>query len=218
MAAQRAGAVCAFIVAGSVTIIAVLIPGFGPVPESPVGLRAWSQAAHLPLALLNETMVIGAGFLIPVVLVLWRMWAAGDRAAVAIGLGLLAAAVPLIWMVGLVQGRLVYPIGALDITDPAGLALITTLWLGGAHMISLVLAAAATCLGFALVRTRKLRWLGIVAFAAGASQFLLAYSWLLPPAAWAALLIPLCALFLGVGVELLRAAPSTSVAELGVAS
>jgi hypothetical protein len=161
----------------------MLIPGLGPVPQSRAGLQAWSQEVRFPLALLNETVVIGAGFLVPVVLALWRAWAARERALVAIGLGLLAAAVPLIWTVGLVQGRRVYPIGALDITEAEGLALITTLWLGGAQLVSLVLRAAVACLGFAVVRTRALRWLGVLGFAAGASQLLLAYSWLLPPAA-----------------------------------
>src|SRR5450759_5046589 len=112
---QRASAACAFVVATSVMIIAILAVRIGPVPTSPFGLRAWSRAAAFPLALLNETVVIGAGFLVPVVIGLWRTWAARDRAAVAIGLGLLSAVVPLTWTVGLVQGRLVYPIGALDI-------------------------------------------------------------------------------------------------------
>jgi hypothetical protein len=193
-----------------VIIVAILILGFGPVPQSPAELHAWSQGARFPLALLNETVVIGAGLLVPVVLALWRAWAARERALVAIGLGLLGAAVPVIWTVGLVQGRLVYPIGELDITDPAGLALITALWLGGAHLVSLVMAAAFACLGFALVRTREFRWLGVLGFAAGASQLLLAYSWLLPPAACAALLLPLAAFFSGVGVDLLRAHPAAS--------
>ncbi|MGV8968329.1 MAG: hypothetical protein ACOH2F_18855 [Cellulomonas sp.] len=207
--AQRASAACAFVVSAAMIIIAILTVGFGPVPQSPSELRAWSQAAQFPLALLNETVVIGAGLLVPVVLALWRVWAARDKASVGIGLGLLGAVVPLTWTVGLVQGRLVYPIGTLAITDPAALALITTLWLGGAHMISLVLTAATTCLGCALVRTRRLRWLGVVAFAAAASQFLLAYAWLLPSAASAALLLPMCVFFAGVGVDLLQGRPES---------
>src|SRR5450759_4583998 len=151
---QRASAACAFVVATSVMIIAILAVRIGPVPTSGFELRAWSRAAAFPLALLNETVVIGAGFLVPVVIGLWRTWAARDRGAV----------VPLTWTVGLVQGRLVYPIGALDITDPTGLALITTLWLGGAHMICLVLTAVTTCLGLGLVRIHRLRWLGAVGF------------------------------------------------------
>ena len=207
--AQRASAACAFVIVAAVVIIAILTVGFGPVPQAPSELREWSQSARFPLALLNETVVIGAVFLVPVVLALWRVWVARDRAAVAIGLGLMGAVVPLTWTVGLVQGRLVYPIGTLSITDPAGLALVTTLWLGGAHMISLVLTAATTCLGVALVRTRRLRWLGVVGFAAAASQLLLAYAWLLPAAASAALLLPLCVFFAGVGVDLLRGRPET---------
>jgi len=205
--AQRAGAACAFIVAAAVITIAMLTLVLGPVPQSPLELRAWSEAARIPLALLNETVVIGAGFLVPVVLVLWRVWAARDRAAIAIGLALLAAAVPLIWTVGLVQGRLAYPIGALEITDPAGLVLITTLWLGGAHLVSLVLATAFACLGCALGRSRTLRWLGVFACAAAASQLLLAYSWMLTSVACAALILPPAAFISGVGVDLLRARP-----------
>ena len=71
-------------------------------------------------------------------------------------------------------------------------------------MISLVLTAAMTCLGFALVRTRRLRWLGVVGLAAAASQLLLAYAWLLPPGASAALLASVCVFFAGVGADLLR--------------
>ena len=204
---RRASAACAFVIAASAIIIAILTVAFGPVPQSPSELPAWSQAARFPLALLNETIVLAAGFLVPVVLVLWHAWGARDSAAVAIGLGLLGAVVPLTWMVGLVQGRLVYPIGTLAITDPPGLALVTTVWLGGAHMISLVLTAATTCLGFALVRARTLRWLGVVGFAAAASQLLLAYAWSLPPAASAALILPLCVFFAGAGVDLLRGRP-----------
>jgi hypothetical protein len=205
--ARRASAVCAFVVAAAVTAIAILTVGLGRVPQSPSELLAWSQAAGTPLALLNETVVIGAGLLVPVVLALWRAWAARDRTAVAIGLVLLGAVVPLTWTVGLVQGRLVYPIGTLAITDPAGLALITTLWLGGAHMISLVLTAATACFGCGLVRIRRLRWLGVVGFVAAASQLLLAYAWLLPPGASAVLLLPLSAFFVGVGADLLRRHP-----------
>lgn len=120
-------------------------PGRETSSQSPSELRAWSEAARFPLALLNETVVVGAGLLVPVVLALWRVWGARENAAAAIGL-----------------------------------ALITTLWLGGAHMISLV-AAATTCLGFALVRTGRLRRLGVAGLVAAASQVLLAYAWLLPP-------------------------------------
>lgn len=93
--AQRASAACAFVVAGSEISIGIPTVGFGPVPQSPFELRAWSQAALSPLALLNET------------------------------------------------------------------------------------------------------------------QFFLAYAWLLPPAASAALLLPLCVFFVGVGVDLLRGRPET---------
>lgn len=114
---QRAGAACAFVVAASVIVIAMVTVGFGPVPQSPSELGAWNAVAKSPLALLNATVVIGAGFLVPVVLALSCAWAAQE------------------------------------------------------------MAAATTCLGFTLIRTRGHRWLGVVGFAAAASQLLLTYAW-----------------------------------------
>jgi hypothetical protein len=167
----------AFFLAKSVLDLVV-----GDPPRTAAELLAWKATHQVSLAWANEVLVFAAVFLIPGVLALYRSLGGPGRPWAGFGCGIMAATVPVLLTVAMVQGRLVYPVYDLNINDSADLALVVTLYVGGAHEVSVLLAGALIILGVLMARSVQFRIAaGTLGVTAGVAQLAGSYPWLIGP-------------------------------------
>ena len=136
----------------------------GPPPANGAEILAWVASGKLPLSLVSEVLFFAAVFLIPAVFALYQSLASIDRAKAVIGCGIIAAVIPIIFVLLIVQGRLVYPVYHLQNRSPAVAELIVSVFYGGLHAIGILLGVATIALSLAMktsVYGRRLMYLGI---------------------------------------------------------
>lgn len=105
----------------------------GPPPSSGTEILAWRAAEELPTAMTNEILFFAALFLVPSVIALYRSLAGVDRTKVAAGCGVIAAVIPIIFVLDIVHGRLVYPVNGLRVDTPAVAEFVVAVYYGGLH-------------------------------------------------------------------------------------
>jgi hypothetical protein len=147
----------------------------GPPPSSGAEILVWRTANELPLAITNEILFFVVVFLVPSVVALYWTLADSDRTKAAAGCGLIAAMIPIILMLGIVHGRLVYPVYGLRVDTPAVAELVIAVYYGGLHAIGLVFVVATAVLSLAMRRGIFGRNIAYLGFAAAAFDFLGAY-------------------------------------------
>jgi hypothetical protein len=149
-------------------------PGSGP------ELVRWASAHAAALAWTDELLFFSASLLIPVVWALNVWLGARRRTLAAFACGLLAVSVPLVLVVGIALGRLVYPVYGIPVTDQNSGLVFTSLYVGGSHEVALVLCAALIITGPALRRVAP-AWLAVLTTTAGLGQGAVAYPWVIGP-------------------------------------
>jgi hypothetical protein len=199
------GGVCAVISGLLYLAKAVLEWRIGDPPAAAADLARWVSDNYLSLALLDEALVFLAVFLIPVVLALFRSLDGPSRPWVAFGCGIIAVSIPVLLVIAMALGRLVYPVYGLPATDPAPLLVFTLLYYGGAHEVTLLLAAALVMLGLAMGRSAHARWVGALGVVAGGAQVAASYPWLIGAGPTLLCQALLATWLLLVGATLLRA-------------
>jgi hypothetical protein len=124
----------------------------GPPPANGVEILAWASVYRVSLALANEALFFATISLVPAVAGLYRSTASACRAWMTIGCGIVAVAVPVLAVLLIVQGRLIYPIYGIHASATTA-EFIIAIYYGGLHAVSLMLAAAALALSLAFRRT-----------------------------------------------------------------
>ena len=99
----------------------------GPPYSNGVEILAWRAEGELPLAFTNETLFFATMFLIPAVIALYYSLANIDRTKAAVGCGILAMVIPVLFVVFTIHGRLIYPIYDMRVSTPA-IAEVIPLW------------------------------------------------------------------------------------------
>lgn len=153
----------------------------GDPPSDSGQLPAWVTSHHVPLALTNEILAFAAVLLLPLALDLYRVLDGSERPWVALGCAVLAVDTVLLLGLVVVQGRLVYPVYGITLDDPATVALIVSLYYGGAHLVALLLGLALVTLGLAMRASAFGRAVGACGIVAGALQIAGAFPWLIGP-------------------------------------
>jgi hypothetical protein len=172
----------AFVLSGALYLIkSVLDFLVGDPPSTGPDILVWRSSHEVALAWTSEVLFFATVLLIPGVIALYRALDGSNRAWVAFGCGTLAAIIPTLFTVLVVHGRLAFPIYGITIDDPATAAQVVSLYYGGLHAVSLLLACACVILGFAMRGGTFGPMVGIVGIAAGAAQVAVAYPWLVAP-------------------------------------
>jgi hypothetical protein len=174
----------------------------GAPPATGAGILAWAEAGRLPLMLANEALFVAAMLLIPGVIALHASLVRADRTKAAIGCGILAAAIPVLLALDIVQGRLVYPVYGLRIDTPAVAELAVALFHGGLHATSIMLGVATFVLALAMRRGPYGRGLVALGLVTGVSDVVGAYPWAIGPAPLLACQVLFAAWFVAVGWRL----------------
>ena len=176
----------------------------GPPPSRGAEILAWRAANELPLAITNEVLFFAAVFLVPATIALYRCLARVDRTKVAVGSALIAAAIPIILMLDIVHGRLVYPVYGLRVDTPAVAEFVIAVYYGGLHAIALLFVVATLVLSHVMRRGVFGRNIAYLGFAAAAFGFLGAYPETIGPVLILVAQVLFAAWFLAVGMTLYR--------------
>ena len=124
----------------------------GPPPSSGVEILAWVASEKLALSFVSEILFFAAAALVPAVVALYQSLAGTDRAKAVLGCGIMAAAIPVISMMLIVHGRLVYPIYGIRVTSPPVAEFVVAVFYGGVHAVDLLFAVATFVLSLAMIR------------------------------------------------------------------
>jgi len=181
----------------------------GPPPSTGEQILAWMASARLPLALVNEVLFIAAMFLVPGLIALHESLASTDRTRAAAGAGLFAMALPVLFLVAIVHGRLVYDVYDIHVDDPAVAKLIVAVCYGGLHAAGIILAVATLVLSLAMrdgPHGRKVANLGL---ATSLFDLVGSYPWAIGAALSAASQVMFASWFLAVGWKLYTLDPAT---------
>lgn len=158
----------------------VIDRAIGEPPSSASELVTWAVRHQVSLAWANELAVFAAVLLIPAALALFVRFDGSMRPWVGFGCGFLATTVPLALTLGVIQGRLMYPVYGIDVTDASTVPLVVSLYFGGAHLLSLMFAATFAILGIAL-RPDLGAPMATLSAVATAGQIAASYPWLIGP-------------------------------------
>jgi hypothetical protein len=153
----------------------------GDPPSTGPEILEWQSSHQVALAWTSEVLFATAVLMVPAVIALYRSLGGSDRPWVGFGCGVFAAIIPTLCAVLVVHGRLAFPVYGITLDDPAIAALVVSLYYGGMHAVSLLLAGTAVMLGLAMRRGIFGSGVGAVGVVAGATQIAVAYPWLVAP-------------------------------------
>ncbi len=182
----------------------------GPPPSSGVAILAWAEAGRLPLIFANEALFVAGILLIPAVVALYLRLAAVDRAKAALGCGVMAAAIPVLLVLDIVHGRLIYPVYGLRIATPAEAELVVGQFYGGLHAVLIMMAVATIAVSLALRRGLHGRRIASLGFLTGLFDVIGSYPWAIGPALMLASQALFATWFVAVGWMLYRSAPRST--------
>lgn len=196
----------AFIASGVLFLIHALLNfSTGSPPSTGEEILAWVAANKLALSLISEVLFFASVSLVPAVAALYvSLSGLARRGLVVTGCGVLAVVVPIISVLLIVHGRLVYPVFGLRITDPAVAELVVALFFGGMHAVDLLMAGATLSLSLAMRRSAFGTVTATLGFAAAAGDVAASYAYLLTPAVLVACRLPSIAWLIALGGGLLR--------------
>ena len=156
----------AFIISG---VLFLAIGGLelmaGPPPSSGAEILAWVQSGKLALSFVNEVLFFSTMALVPAVIALYYSLAGTDRVKAATGSGIIAVVIPVIAMLLIVHGRLVYPMYGIRVSSPAVAENIVAVFYGGMHAVDLMMAVATFVLSLAMrsgFYGKRIAYLGFV--------------------------------------------------------
>ena len=201
----------AFIASGLLFfLISLLERVTGPPPSDGAAIMAWVEAGHGALAWSVELLFFAAMLLVPAVIALRRSLAGGSPALAAAGCGSIGVLIPVLLVLDVVQGRLVFPVHGLGLTSPQVAELIVALYAGGMHAAMVVMGMATALLSVAMWRGASGRGVAALGFATAAFDLVGSYPWAISPAVLLASQVLFAGWFVAVGWRLARTPGWTS--------
>jgi len=172
-----------FIASGALFLVtSVLDLMTGPPPSAGTEILAWRVSHELLMAVTPEVLFFAVMLLVPAVIALHQSLAVTHRRSAAVGCGILAVTIPVLNVLLIVFGRLVYPVYHLKVRTPEAAELVVTLYYGGLHVVLLLFAVATLVLSLAMRRTAFGRKVASLGFATAALDVVASYPWLIGPA------------------------------------
>lgn len=176
----------------------------GPPPSTGAEILAWRISKQLPLALINEVLFFAGALLVPSVIALYHSLVSTDRTKAAIGCGIIAVVIPIIFMSLIIHGRLIYPVYNILVNAPYIAEFVVAVYYGGLHAIGLLLGFATIVISLAMKRGiygRNIAYLGI---ATGVFDIIGAYPEIIGPILILVSQVLFAAWFFVVGLKLYR--------------
>lgn len=203
----------AFVISGLLFLSrAYLDFGVGPPPSSGVEVLGWIESTRLLQAFQSEILFFAAGFLVPAVAALYVDLAEMDRLKAVIGCGLMAVAIPVLMVLLVVHGRLIYPVFDIRVTTPDLAAYTVAFFYGGLHAVALLMGIATFVLSLAMWGGGYGKLVAYLGFAAAAGDIAGSYPDAIGPVPTLITQLLFAAWFLAVGARLygMRATPASA--------
>jgi hypothetical protein len=174
----------------------------GPPPSNGVEILAWVKSEQLALSLASEILFFAAMALVPAVTALYHSLATTEWAKAATGCGIFAVAIPVIAMLLIIQGRLVYPVYGIHVTSPAVAEHVVAEFYGGLHAVGELMGFATLILSLAMMRGVYGRGIAYLGFLTGALDIVGAYPYIIGPSLTLVCQVCFAAWFVAVGSKL----------------
>jgi hypothetical protein len=120
------------------------------------------------------------------------------------GCGIIAATIPVMAVMLIIHGRLIYSIYGMRIDTPDAAALVVMVFYGGLHAIYLLLAVATIVLSLAMKRGAYPKWIAYFGFATAVLDIIGSYPWAIGPVLTLVCELSVGGWFMGVGSQLFR--------------
>jgi len=176
----------------------------GPPPSNGAEILPWRDSQALVLDFVSEFLFFAAVLLVPGTIALYQDLVAVDRTKAAAGCGIIAATIPVMAVMLIVHGRLIYPIYGMRVDTPEAAALVVMVFYGGLHAIYLLFAVATIVLSLAIKRGAYPKWIAYFGFATAALDILGSYPWAIGRALTLVCELSFAGWFVAVGSQLLR--------------
>lgn len=198
----------AFIVSAAFFLLkAILDLMAGSPPATGVDILAWVASNELVMALTSEFLFFAPVAMVPATFALYQSLASVDRFKAAAGCGIIAVVIPVVAMLLIVHGRLVFPVYGLRIDTPVAAELALGIYYGGMHAVSELMGFATLVLSLAMLRGvygKRVAHLGLVT---GVLDIAGAYPYAIGPALTFVCQVFLSVWFVAVGVKLYKMHP-----------
>ena len=125
-----------------------------------------------------------------------------DKTKAAAGCGIIAATIPVMAVMLIIHGRLVYPIYGMRVGTPEVAALVVMVFYGGVHAVYLLLAVATIVLSLAMKRGAYAKWIASFGFATAALDVIGSYPWAIGPVLTLVCELSFAGWFVAVGSQL----------------
>ena len=176
----------------------------GPPPSNGAEILLWRDSQALVLDFVSELLFFATVLLVPGTVAVYQSLVDVDKTKAATGCGILAATIPVMAMMLIVHGRLIYPIYGMRIDTPEVAALVVMVFYGGLHAIYLLLAVATIVLSLAMRRGAYAKWIAYFGFATAALDVIGSYPWAIGPVLTLVCELSLAGWFVAVGSQLFR--------------
>jgi hypothetical protein len=163
-------------------VVAVLNFLAGPPPSNGAAILLWRDSQVLVLDFVSECLFVATVLLIPGTIAVYRSLVDVDRTKAAAGCGIIAATIPVMAVMLVIHGRLVYPIYGMRVDTPEAAALVVMVFYGGLHAIYLLMAVAKIVLSLAMTGGAYAKWIAPLGFASAALDIVGAYPEAIGPA------------------------------------
>jgi len=176
----------------------------GPPPSNGAEILLWRDAQALVLDFVSEVFFFATVLLVPGTIALYQNLVDVDGTKAAAGCGIIAATIPVIAVMLVFHGRLVYPIYGMRVETPEAAALVVMVFYGGLHAIYLLLALATIVLSLAMRRGAYATGIAYLGFATAALDIIGSYPWAIGPVLALACELSFAGWFVAVGSHLTR--------------
>ena len=176
----------------------------GPPPSNGAEILLWRDSQALVLDFVSEFLFFATVLLVPGTVALYQSLVDVDRTKAATGCGIIAATIPVMAVILIVHGRLVYPIYGMRIDTPDAAALVVMVFYGGLHAIYLLLAVATIVLSLAMKRGAYAKWIAYFGFATAVLDIIGSYPWAIGPVLTFVCELSFGGWFVAVGSQLFR--------------
>jgi hypothetical protein len=183
----------------------------GPPPSGGQEILAWIGSGDFVLAMANEILFVAAVSLVPAVIALYHSLAPIDKVKASVGCGILAMVIPVIAVLDIVHGRLVFPVYGIRVSTPMAAELVVGLFYGGLHATLILLGVATFILSLAMRRGiygKPIAYLGMIT---AILDVVASYSYAIGPMLTLVCQVFFAAWFVAVGWRLIRVASRSAV-------
>lgn len=200
-----------FVVSGLLFLSRAILDLMAGAPPTPVtAILPWIASHATVQSLQSEILFFAAGFLVPAVGALYHSLATVDKTKALIACGLMAVSIPVLMVLLIVHGRLVYPVYGLRVSTPELAALVVALFYGGLHAIYLLMGIATFVVSLALRRGGHGRPLVYFGFATTVADVIGAYPGAIGPVLTLLSQMLFAAWFLAIGIHVYRRVEATA--------